>query len=493
MKKIFCILLAFSTVLSAAASITSCGDNTAQSDESQLYETETGTDSSSEETESIYPDLGEKNFEANKFNIIYCSTQLGYAWPYEAEEETGDLVNDAVFRRDITLEDKYNTDIVYIDTGTDENVAGYVRTAAAAGDKAYDLAINHMFYGVNAVISEHGLYNFNSLPYVDYEQPWWAQGLGDQLAVNGVLLLNVSDMIYDFCDCIYFNKKLFEDYHLENDPYQLTESGTWTWDNLIVMAQQVSNDLNGDGKYDENDVYGYSISMNPITESSWVCAAGLTIASHLPDGGITLDNVSGERMADLVDKMNGFIHNGNYCYIPQNQQKESIEDMKMFINNQVVFMENYTSMLPQMRDVETDFGIVPVPKLDEFQSSYGSMAITQMMMLPATLDDPEFIGFMLESLAMESHRTLNPAVYEISFSEKYLRDEYSYKMFEIIRTTDVYDFNWNYGDGNEFAYIMRNLTRSKSDMNIASFYQKNVKGIQRTLDKVYNQLLTYYD
>ncbi|AEE96975.1 ABC transporter substrate-binding protein [Mahella australiensis] len=52
---------------------------------------------------------------------------------------------------------------------------------------------------------------------------------------------------------IYYNKDLFEKNGLE-DPYELYLNGQWTWDKFIELAQELTQDTNGDGKIDQ---WGY--------------------------------------------------------------------------------------------------------------------------------------------------------------------------------------------------------------------------------------------
>ena len=106
-------------------------------------------------------------------------------------------------------------------------------------------------------------------------------------------------------------------------------------------------------------------------------------------------------------------------------------------------------------------------------------------------NDPEFTGVMLEALSMESYRTLNPAVYEISMSGKYLRDEESYEMYQIIQNSGVYDFNWNYGAGNCFAFMMRDMVRRKSADKFMSYCEKNIPTVQTQLDNIFSDILSY--
>lgn len=115
-----------------------------------------------------------------------------------------------------------------------------------------------------------------------------------------------------------------------------------------------------------------------------------------------------------------------------------------------------------------------------------------MMMLPATLDDSTFTGVLLESLAMESYRTVNPAVYETSFSEKFLRDNDSYEMYTIAQSSGVYDFNWNFGNGNVFAQFMGKLIREDST-DVASFYQTNADRILKDLEITYEVIKNWHE
>ena len=478
-------LIAYTLLISLLAAV-SCKGETPDTPRDS-----TDTTSAPEETtESLYTDLGEHDFGGRKFTIVYSADQLGSFWPYDAEAENGDIVNDAVYKRNRTVEEEYKVDIDYHSTGgVNSEVGEAFLQSILAGDNEFDLALTHMFSGVNPLISSKALYNFNDLPVVDFDKPWWAQHLRDTLEVDGILLLHSSDLVYKFNDCIYFNRGIMEDNNLDADLYELVKEGKWTWDKLISMAKSVSNDLNGDGKYDENDMYGLALVPNEAEDSNWVYANGLTIAS-VEDGRISMTNVKSERMKSVVDFMDEFVNNGNHVYI---SGAKSLQDAKVFLDGHSLFMENLTLILPEMRDSKIDFGIVPLPKYDESQTDYRSMATTQMMALPATLDDPEFTGVILEALSMESYRTLNPAVYEISMTGKYLRDEESYKMYQIIQNSGIYDFNWNYGAGNCFALMMRDMVRKKSADKFMSYCDENIPAVQTLLENVLTGILSYKD
>jgi len=434
-------------------------------------------------TESYYTDLGTYDFDGSTFTIAYYSGQIGPMWIYESNEENGDIINDAVYERDRIIEEQYNVNILWYDH-TDQGIAKLFQTSILAGDDAYNLGIGHMFEGVNGLISIGGLYDFNLLPNVNYEKPWWSQNLPDTLAVDNILLLHVNDLVYAFSDCIYFNKDMLENFQSLPDPYALVYDGTWTWDKLSEMAKTVSSDLDGNGVFDENDRYGFSLSNNTYMDNNWVYSNGMTIA-HIKDGEISLDSVFSERMVNTVNMMYNLVHGDNITYIrKEGSGSTEIGDIKLLLEGRALFHENNTTLLPELRASDVEFGILPLPKHNEEQDNYYSMATTQMMMLPITLTDPEFTGVILEALAMESHRIVRPAVYETSFSAKYLRDEQSYEMYNIIRDSGVYDFNWNFGGGNNFARIMANIVRNGTPDMLASYYAKNKDAVMTKLEDI---------
>ena len=45
---------------------------------------------------------------------------------------------------------------------------------------------------------------------------------------------------------MYCNEKLIDDYSMES-PMQLVLDGKWTLDKFLTMAQDISNDLDGNG------------------------------------------------------------------------------------------------------------------------------------------------------------------------------------------------------------------------------------------------------
>jgi len=133
-------------ILLGAMLLASCNETT-----TPIEATDAVTISTEAVTESIYPDLGIYDYDGRTFTIAYALNQMGDAWPYEAQEEDGDIFNDALFRRDRNVEEKYNVDINWYDTNN-QDVAGIMQKSMMAGDNDIDLGLGHMFMGITALL-----------------------------------------------------------------------------------------------------------------------------------------------------------------------------------------------------------------------------------------------------------------------------------------------------------------------------------------------------
>lgn len=467
--------------------LTSCGDSATDSD--------MGSDSSrpadtttSEDTE-ITDDLGEYDFKQRSFNIVYSSDQFGRNWPYYTEDINGDILNDAVYYRDRNVEERFNVDINWVDVGGAwDEVSTALRNSVMSEDQSYQLAMNHMFAGLSACISEGALYDFNKMDAINLDKPWWNQSARENLEIDGVLLIMSGDIIYSYYDTIYFNKQIMDDFHIPY-PYEKVLDGTWTWDYLAEITKGVSMDLDGDNVWTDADQYGFVIDENASTMTRLIHSNGMTMASTDKAGRPVLDNMMSDKLQSIIEKYYSFVWEDERCYYSGKTDETGCVDM--FAKGSSMMMHTQTFKLPSLRNVKFEFGIVPLPKYDEAQDGYHTLASTQMLLLPADMDDPEFVGVVLEALCAESYRQVVPVLYDVVYQNKYLRDSESETMFNLIRGSLVYDLNWNYGDGNKISYLVRE-TVGYHNSDVASYLASNLSVAQAQLDAVYDDIAENY-
>ena len=233
--------------------LTGCGSGASDSKDTsdgavkdESTQTETAELSDAEKRQLVSDDLKTIDYEGREFNIL---SRTDFTYEFDSEQ-TGDVLNDAVYERNRTVEERFNVSIVthgYGD-GTMGNVLELADKSIQAGDDEYQLlsAYSHLA----APGSLNGLYlDWYKVPNVNPEKPWWEKGFIDEASINGVTYIAVGDLSLLFNEvklAIFFNKGVLEDLQLE-DPYKLVENGDWTIDKLIEMSAAGAEDLNGDG------------------------------------------------------------------------------------------------------------------------------------------------------------------------------------------------------------------------------------------------------
>jgi len=126
-----------------------------------------------------------------------------------------------------------------------------------------------------------------------------------------------------------------------------------------------------------------------------------------------------------------------------------------------------------LRGMNTDFDILPIPKYDEQQKIYLQTVNPYtgvVVSVPQSAGNPENSSIILEAMAYESKYILQPAYYDVILHTKIVRDDESSAMLDIIFTNRVYDirdvFDFN-GLGWEIIYMSMPYNR-----NIVSMYEK---------------------
>ncbi|MBE6613040.1 MAG: hypothetical protein E7632_11160, partial [Ruminococcaceae bacterium] len=250
MKRTILMLLTAALILSSA----SCGDTEPAGGDTTAVDS---ADTTTVGETTLAPDLPDVNYKGAKFNILNGNTTTWMTIAkVTAEEENGDNINDAIYKRNLAVEEKYGIDIVEIPSDT---VKASLLSAAAAGDKSYDIALMVMADCL-AVMLEGYAIDYANVPYIDTTKPWWVEGTAERMSLGGHVYYAISQFDtthYDGVRSFFFNKQLIDEFELEN-PYQLVYDGKWTLDAMTEMGMAVAQDLNGDSVWGKGDRFGYS-------------------------------------------------------------------------------------------------------------------------------------------------------------------------------------------------------------------------------------------
>ena len=147
----------------------------------------------------------------------------------------------------------------------------------------------------------------------------------------------------------------------------------------------------------------------------------------------------------------------------------------------------------KLREMEADFGILPVPNYDETQEHYSSSVSVfggNLISVPVTNQALDMTGVLLEAMSAESMYGLIPAFYETVLKEKSARDPDSVAMIDIIINNLVFDVGDYYNLADFPDYFLRitgsaaHLGRDQRTSDIVSFWKKKQKGTEVALKKL---------
>jgi len=488
MRKLFKISLLMLTT-AVLLIFVSCGESTATNSAGNFANTAI-EESVATETTLLYPDLESQDFGGGEFKILTQPRELWNDWEdwghrdISADEPNGDVINDAVFARNLKIEEKYNVKVTEIKNDGFDNT---VKNTVMAGEYAFDIICPPTLTLVS--FAQNGyLYDLYKIPYMDLSMPWYDQSAVRDLSVGGYLYGVTGDLILldnDATTAMIFNKKVLDDYSIES-PYNLVTSGKWTFDKYSEISKSISEDLNGDGEmYILDDKFGTTVQG----DSFWAFYTGMNERLVSKDSNdypyISFGN---EKTYSIIDKINNLVLDKEHVvnlHTYENKFPIYQWQTEMFSLNRVLFSWIRMRVVETLRNMEADFGIIPMPKYDETQEEYCTCVnpyTSVTIAIPISNPEIEKAGIILEELSAESRYTLEPAYYDLNLSTKFIRDNESSAMLDIIFSTRIYDIGEIYAFGNYAVDVTRYASTYKSDY--ASAFAASETKMQTDIDKM---------
>ena len=485
-KKHMVLGIIFSAFLLASAA---CGDQT----DSSTPATET-TAAETEAAVQIFTDrLPERDYNGENYTVLAAAEQ--WAKKFHAEEQSGDIIEDAVYERNKAVEERFNISLVYDFvngyTAGQETVQQRLYNAVMAGDATYDLFVGNSYYIAGQVLD--GIFaNLTEMEYLDFSQPYWFQYINPNLRVGDVQFTACGAFDLQTVGenwVILFNKELARQYGMPSF-YDDVRDGTWTMDKFMSYAVQVVQDLNGDGAFDTSDRYGLLSTQNEAF-IGLNYGMGRTITETGEDGLPYLTGAD-EKIVTIMDKLTVLMKE-DHMYFGSEGNNPSETIVPMFSDNQGLFL-CYLLRVLETEAVRNscDFGILPLPKYDEAQDAYHSCSVANISAIPFVCPDAERSQIILEALNSASYSLTLPAYKEQALQRKLTRDDESAEMLDLIFAGGVCDFGLSYvAQINGQLYTVGGVISGNQDW--ATFWAKNEKAANRNLQKLIDTMAALGD
>ncbi|MDD4772811.1 MAG: ABC transporter substrate-binding protein [Eubacteriales bacterium] len=421
------------------------------------------------------------DYDGYVFSIVVTNQDKRHV-DFVAEEETGATLNDLVYRRNMRVEDTYNITLASEDKDYGM-INSTVQKDVAAGESSYSLYVSNAT--AYTLASAGNLIAFNNMPGINIENPWWDQNAIAGMSIGGNIYMLTGDISPTgllTSECILFNKKLFADKNIAY-PYDIAFDGGWTMDVMYDIGKGLTEDVNGDGKIsDKDDLFSFTCWFDNA-HAFFYGAGGVMVNKDEED--IPFLDWDIERYSSIYEKL--------YNIVIVNEANYSTSDheysFKVFNEGRAYFCGiTFQKIEMFLRDMNDDYGVLPMPKYDESQERYMTdvSGAGSMIIMPVSAADTEIVGNITEALAAAAYDMITPSLYDIIASTKNVRDEESARMVQLIIRNRVFDMaHMYYIPGDDFCY---DLLKAKST-DVASYFAGKEAAANSTLDKLVTAFL----
>ena len=330
--------------------------------------------------------------------------------------------------------------------------------------------------------------NLTEIPELNLDQSWWDQDVISASTFGGTLYFATNAMhlmSYDGAWCLFYNEDMVTNHGLEQ-PYDLVREGKWTLDALDVYLTSAAS-LNGDESFSWKDgnscVYGMSCHLTAVVDRM-IYSCGERYVSTGSDGlYVSADN---PRFYSVVDKINSVLDQktGKGLKAGYDFDVSTGGYMYVFESGRAMFLSTEIKGAQLLRNMDDTLGMLPFPKYDETQEDYQSTVVSSVFFytIPVTCSDVTFAAEISDALCYDSYKNVIPVYYDITVSQKGLRNENSIDMLEIIRATRGVDIStilgWStklYGDITDSVFA--------GDSQVASIVAKYTPNINENIAK----------
>ena len=418
---------------------------------------------------------GEKiTFYSRKYNGVWSSDLF-------VKDADGTVLNDAVYKRNSVLTEKYGVEFAEIESGN-ATFRSDVANRIASGDTSYQVLYMGLADAANAAQSGY-LLDMASMQNINLEGQWWTQSSNEAWSIGNKqyfatgAITTVDDRAIR---TMYFNKTMLADLQLET-VYNLVDRNEWVYDKFFEYVAAAKKD-DGDGVPTLLDTYG--VSAQTTFGFMMTMGSGEMLTQKDADDMPVLVASDNTRFIDVVSYLTEKVAKNDGVYLGADN-----DIRELFGNGQSLLWAEVLEHAYTMRmNYDINFGIVPMPKYTAEQENYHQYTTgycTTVICFPTSTkgDVLDVASFVVEAMAIESVETIVPAYYDICLKGRYADDAESAAMLDIITTSVSSDYAEILGWGGFKTAIQDAISAGTP---IASVIQRNApmtkKAIQKSLD-----------
>ncbi len=449
----------------------------------------------------------EIDYKQEVVSILYWSDVERAEFEILEEEADGDMVKDAIYRRNLATEERMGVTFEWVgEKGNASNRAAftnYVRNCYSGGT-FYDIIATYSRTAgmllTNGFIQDLNLVEDS---YINVDQPWWPETMLETCQIDDSLFFvsgDISTNVLHFMYAVYYNMEMLNELNLD-DPVEMVDNKTWTIDTLIEYSSKLYQDLDQSGDATDMDQYGFTTTYYHL--AAFYTGSNMRLIEPGADEYLVIsEDFFGQKTIDLVDKLGAWFKTGDTFVNPSGGDLDYAlpfeEGNALFCLNRVYMADNeYGGGEAALRNADWEYGILPVPLHDLNQEEYITVVGNPFTLwcVMAEAKDPQMSTAVIECLASEGFRKTSPALFENNMKYRYTPDSAgqgdSARMFDIVRQSITFDL------GRIFSDILSTMSEmpSKAAANSSSWasmraqYERTLKRSMTELNKSLEEVI----
>ena len=483
-KKVLAVLLALLMITAPIG----CAEDTGSEGQSPK---ETAGDAAvpaeTEETEPPYSDNLPADLYYEDRTIRFLTNNMETkSIELREEDDVGDVVNDAYYRRNEALNERLGVTLERTETVHYDNYNSAVNQFIQAGTDDYDILCGHARFNVslaaNGAVLEMG--ENGVMDYVDITKPYWSQLWIENANYGNHIYWLTGDLTERYISTIYalfVNMTVWNNHYSEDNLYDLVLEGKWTFDRMTANSEGLYSDLNHDGNRDIKDAFGV-VMQKGHTLNGMMFGLGMEYSTDNGDGNYSM-TINNEHTIDIYNKLYELYCQTDYGFRFENYDTEALymlsEDRVLFVPHIFGAAENAIA-----REMESDFIIIPLPKYNEEQANYRVNQYDGVPIygLPVTLPEENIpmMAAVLEAMCSMTSDMVIPVYYDVALKTKYSRDPNTAQMIDIIH--DSVD--------TDFAFIWADTVGGLIDIYTSNLENGKIASVLKRMDKIWHTNLT---
>lgn len=350
-----------------------------------------------------------------------------------SEDLYGDVLNATAYTRNASVAAALNIEIrefVAADIGVD------LKKSVLSNDDTFDLLSLKANSEMYLQLQSGALVDLFTVKTLKLGKPWYDRSAIRDLAIADKLFVLMGDIVAvnnDAVSVMVFNRDLARQFgYYDGRTYAFVgdaQAGRWTLDSLLAITEEINASIDS-----ENATYG-AFYKRGLESFSLSVGAGASSFCADPDGNPQI-SLNSEAFQTAFAKV----------LTLQTAPAASTEiDADAFSQGKTLFDTVELGDLKALKEGGISFGVLPMPKYDENQTSYRSLVSLNdavCVAVPVTQPDLDRTGIIIEQLSAESSWFM----WENYYDSMVDYDPGSVEMIQTALSSKVYDlgdlFGW---------------------------------------------------